>query len=69
MRSWGKSDSDGRPARSPRTMRRRQRKTYHHGNLRVALVAAAKALIIERGLDGFTLREVARRVGVTHVAA
>jgi AcrR family transcriptional regulator len=32
-------------------------------------VEAAKALIVERGLDGFTLREVARRVGVTHVAA
>jgi AcrR family transcriptional regulator len=32
-------------------------------------VQAAKALIIERGLEGFTLREVARRVGVTHVAA
>jgi AcrR family transcriptional regulator len=29
----------------------------------------AKELIAERGLDGFTLREVARRVGVTHVAA
>jgi AcrR family transcriptional regulator len=27
------------------------------------------ALIAERGLEGFTLREVARRVGVTHVAA
>jgi AcrR family transcriptional regulator len=61
--------ADVRPARSPRTMRRRQRKTYHHGILPAALVAAAKALIIERGLDGFTLREAARRVGVTHVAA
>lgn len=51
------------------TMRRRPRKTYHHGNLRPALVEAAKTLIVERGLDGFTLREVARRVGVSHVAA
>jgi AcrR family transcriptional regulator len=50
-------------------MRRRPRKTYHHGNLPPALVEAAQALIVERGLDGFTLREVARRVGVTHVAA
>jgi AcrR family transcriptional regulator len=50
-------------------MRPRPRKTYHHGNLPPALVEATKALIIERGLDGFTLREVARRVGVTHVAA
>jgi len=50
-------------------MRRRPRKTYHHGNLPPALVEAAKALVVERGLEGFTLREVARRVGVTHVAA
>jgi AcrR family transcriptional regulator len=47
---------------------RRQRKGYHHGNLPAALVDVAKKLITERGLDGFTLREVARRVGVTHVA-
>jgi AcrR family transcriptional regulator len=47
---------------------RRRRKGYHHGNLPAALVDVAKRLITERGLDGFTLREVARRVGVTHVA-
>jgi AcrR family transcriptional regulator len=51
------------------TMPGRRRKSYHHGNLRPALVEAAKALIVERGLDAFTLREVARRVGVSHVAA
>jgi AcrR family transcriptional regulator len=49
--------------------RRRQRQRYHHGNLPAALLDAAKALIAERGLERFTLREVARRVGVTHVAA
>jgi AcrR family transcriptional regulator len=42
---------------------------YHHGNLPATLVGVAKQLIAERGLEGFTLREVARRVGVTHVAA
>lgn len=51
------------------TRGRRQRKGYHHGDLPVALAEAAKTLIAERGVDGFTLREVARRVGVTHVAA
>ena len=51
------------------TRGRRQRRGYHHGDLPVALVEAAKRLIAERGADGFTLREVARRVGVTHVAA
>jgi AcrR family transcriptional regulator len=45
------------------------RRAYHHGNVPVALVRVAKRLIAERGLDGFTLREAARRVGVTHVAA
>jgi AcrR family transcriptional regulator len=45
---------------------RRQR--YHHGNLREALVEAALALVEERGSPEFTLREVARRVGVTHAA-
>jgi AcrR family transcriptional regulator len=41
---------------------------YHHGNLRRALLDAAMDLIRERGIDGFTLREVARRAGVSHAA-
>lgn len=41
---------------------------YHHGNLRRALLDAAMDLIRERGVDGFTLREVARRAGVSHAA-
>jgi AcrR family transcriptional regulator len=48
---------------------RRRRGTYHHGGLPAALVEVARALIAERGVEGFTLREAARRVGVTHVAA
>ena len=39
------------------------------GNLPAALRNVAKELIAERGLERFTLREVARRIGVTHVAA
>jgi AcrR family transcriptional regulator len=46
----------------------RRSSSYHHGDLAAALIDATKELITERGLDGFTLREVARRVGVTHVA-
>ena len=42
---------------------------YHHGDLRAALLAAAPALIVEQGLDAFTLRELARRVSVSHTAA
>lgn len=39
----------------------RRRKTYHHGNLREALLEAAIRLIAEVGPNAFTLREVARR--------
>ncbi len=42
---------------------------YHHGNLRQALVDAAVAAEAELGIGGLTLREVARRVGVSHAAA
>jgi AcrR family transcriptional regulator len=41
---------------------------YHHGDLRLALLAAARALISERGPAGFTLAEAAKRVGVTGAA-
>src|SRR5215469_4406965 len=46
----------------------RKRKTYHHGNLREVLVDAAIQFIAEVGPSGFTLREVARRAGVSHNA-
>lgn len=41
---------------------------YHHGDLRAALIAAAEAVIAERGIDGFSLRETARRAGVSPAA-
>ena len=41
---------------------------YHHGRLRQALLAAARALMSERGAAGFTLAEAAKRVGVTGAA-
>jgi AcrR family transcriptional regulator len=44
------------------------RKPYHHGNLREALLASAVRLIAEVGPVGFTLRELARRAGVSHNA-
>jgi AcrR family transcriptional regulator len=43
-------------------------KPYHHGNLREALLQAALGLIGEVGPLAFTLREVARRAGVSHNA-
>lgn len=41
---------------------------YHHGDLRAALIAAAGELIETRGVDGFSLREAARRAGVSPAA-
>lgn len=41
---------------------------YHHGDLRRALVDAALELVAEQGPSGITLREAARRAGVTHAA-
>ena len=43
-------------------------RAYHHGDLRAALLASAAALIEERGVDAFSLREVARRAGVSPAA-
>ncbi|GJE17117.1 TetR/AcrR family transcriptional regulator [Methylobacterium marchantiae] len=41
---------------------------YHHGDLRTALIQAATATLRERGIDGFSLREAARRAGVSPAA-
>jgi AcrR family transcriptional regulator len=49
-----KSASDSRP--------------YHHGELRRALIDAALALVAEEQDWAFSLREVARRAGVSHNA-
>jgi AcrR family transcriptional regulator len=43
-------------------------KPYHHGNLREVLLESALRLIAEMGPTGFTLRELARRAGVSHNA-
>src|SRR5260370_18632371 len=43
-------------------------KPYHHGNLREVLLESAIRLIGEVGPAGFTLRELARRAGVSHNA-
>jgi AcrR family transcriptional regulator len=61
------------PTRPSRPARRTQRKaaaapSYHHGNLREALLNAAESLLLEQGADAFTLRECARRAGVSHAA-
>lgn len=44
------------------------RLSYHHGDLRRALIEATAALIEEEGPGGFSLRKVARRAGVSPAA-
>ncbi|POM23125.1 transcriptional regulator BetI [Actinomadura rubteroloni] len=41
---------------------------YHHGDLRRTLLAEAAALIAERGPAAVSLRDLARRAGVSHAA-
>jgi AcrR family transcriptional regulator len=43
-------------------------KQYHHGNLHAAVLAEAEAMLAESGVEGLSLREVARRAGVSHGA-
>jgi AcrR family transcriptional regulator len=45
-----------------------RRGSYHHGDLREALVRAALALIAEKGPVGFTVAEAARAAGVSPAA-
>jgi len=63
-----------RPARAaaekPATRRRRPggETPYHHGDLHDALLAAAERVLERDGLQGLTLRAVAREAGVSHAA-
>ncbi|MES2664462.1 MAG: TetR/AcrR family transcriptional regulator [Pseudomonadota bacterium] len=43
-------------------------KAYHHGQLRAGLLAAAFDMVRRDGLDRFSLRAVAKRVGVSQAA-
>ncbi|MEZ5755645.1 MAG: TetR/AcrR family transcriptional regulator [Paracoccaceae bacterium] len=44
------------------------RRTYHHGDLRAALLRAAEEELQASGVEAFSLRQVARRAGVSHAA-
>jgi len=61
-----------RDQKKPATVRSaRQRaaaSSYHHGDLRNALLRTTEELLESAGLERFTLREVARRAGVSHGA-
>ncbi|MBC7793211.1 MAG: TetR/AcrR family transcriptional regulator [Clostridia bacterium] len=44
------------------------RKAYHHGDLREAALAAAETLVDSEGSEALTLRELAKKLGVSHRA-
>ena len=54
----------------PETKRQRDPPSapYHHGDLRRALIETALTMVTQEGAWNFTLREVARRAGVSHAA-
>jgi len=67
----------GRSRKGPKRDRRPERvdpaeapgkSGYHHGRLRQALLTAALELIAQTGVSALSLREVARRAGVSHAA-
>jgi len=49
-------------------MPKRARKSYHHGDLRRVLIDAALAAIVEVGPENLSLRDLARRAGVSPAA-
>lgn len=54
---------------APKSTRKRASSDgYHHGDLRAALLAAGEQELAERGIEGFSLRGVAKRAGVSHAA-
>ncbi|MEU8524659.1 MULTISPECIES: TetR/AcrR family transcriptional regulator [Streptomyces] len=46
----------------------RQQRTYHHGDLRQAVLTAALDVIAAEGPSALSLRDLARRAGVSHAA-
>lgn len=45
-----------------------KRFSYHHGDLRAALLKSAEMEISDKGIEAFSLRGVAKRTGVSHAA-
>jgi len=54
-----------RPKTTPRRRTAAPRDTYHHGNLRKALMVATLELLEEGGPDAVSVREAAKRAGVS----
>ncbi|WP_067535359.1 TetR/AcrR family transcriptional regulator [Nocardia crassostreae] len=48
--------------------RRAGSRSYHHGDLRAELLRSAEATLRSAGVDGLSLRQLARDTGVSHAA-
>lgn len=59
--------SSGRPSKKP-SGRSSGKATYHHGDLRQAIIDAALDVIAEENVAAVSLRQLARRVGVSYAA-
>src|SRR5712675_1836628 len=60
--------STSRSTGSPAPKSQADASPYHHGALRDALLKAAETVLERDGLQGLTLRAVAREAGVSHAA-
>lgn len=60
--------STGNCRRYQQGMKAKARRPYHHGDLREKLLAAGEQALAETPLANVTLREIARRAGVSHAA-
>ncbi|WP_431970694.1 TetR/AcrR family transcriptional regulator [Nocardia sp. bgisy134] len=49
-------------------MPRTRTRAYHHGDLRAELLQRAETTLRESGVDGLSLRQLARDIGVSHAA-
>lgn len=56
------------PSTATPTAQPKRRNTYHHGNLREALVEQAVATIRDQGVEALTLRDVGARLRVSRTA-
>lgn len=56
------------PAAGKSALKSERDQPYHHGDLHEALLLAAKRVAEREGLNGLTLRAVAREAGVSHAA-
>src|SRR5579862_4685142 len=60
-----KPGSDAKPRRRATAAATKQPKPYHHGDLRRALIDAGFQLVEEGGVEQLSMREAARRAGVS----